>query len=120
MKFKVLAAFQVETEKAGTIKLTAGQTVELSPAKALRLLEAGKISPVERVAYRVFSEVLQSHLWVVYGPEDMHAIRTHGISEPVYSAEEIKKLKGASKEDLRTIQEVKTAFPASVVEDIER
>ncbi|MDA8103909.1 MAG: hypothetical protein M0Z71_00870 [Nitrospiraceae bacterium] len=117
MKFKVVEPFRVKTSGTETL-LNAGQLITLPTGKALKLLNEGKIIPAERVAYRVFSEILQAFLWVVYGPEDMAALRARGIIEAIYTGQEITALRKLPKEALRTIHEAKEIFPGSRVEEV--
>lgn len=81
----------------------------------------GKTSPIGKVAYRVYSEILQAHLWVVDTDEDMHSLTaSQGVSEAIYTAGEIKKLKCLSKDSLREIHKVKEVFPESKIEEIKK
>jgi hypothetical protein len=119
MKYKVLDSFKAQTDK-GEIELQAGQIITLPHDKALRLLNEGKITPIERAAYKVYSEILQAYLWVVDTAEDMGFLRSQGISEAIYTTNEIRKLKGISKDSLKEIYKVKEVFEGSKVEEITR
>jgi hypothetical protein len=72
----------------------------------------------ERIAVRIYSEILGAFLWVVYGPEDIAALRAQGIAEAIYSGEEITKLQGVPKEAVKTIHEAKEIFPMATIEEI--
>lgn len=116
MKYVVQDNFKAQT-KQGAIELQIGQVITLSKEKALKLLGEGKITPVERVAYKVYSEPLQAYLWVVADTEEMTALRSEGITEPVYTHKdiaEILKLPGP-KEALKTIHETKKQFENSYI-----
>ena len=63
MKYQVLDTFTVKTSQ-GEIELQPGQVITLPHETAIKLLNEGKITPVEKVAYKVYSEILQAHLWV--------------------------------------------------------
>jgi hypothetical protein len=117
MIFKVLYAFEVETP-SGVLGLKEGMTVKLSKEEAIPLIEEGKITPTGKVCYRIFSEILQEHLWIVDTDQDMHYLRAQGISGAVYTADEIRKLKGKGADFSREIQKVKAAFPESKIEEI--
>ncbi len=117
MKYLVLEPFAVKTSQVKK-ELQTGQLITLSTDKALRLLNEGKITPAERVAYKVYSELLQAHLWVVETDQDMHSLRTQGISEAVYTRKEIKELRKLPKEHLKAIHEAKELFPLSSIEEI--
>lgn len=119
MKYQVLELFKVKTSQ-GEMELQPGQIITLPKDKAIKLLNEGKITPIEKVAYRVYSEILQAHLWVVDTVEDMHSLRSQGIAETIYSHDEIKELRKLSKEDLREIHKVKEIFPESTIEEIKR
>ena len=92
MKYKVLDSFKAQTDK-GEMELRAGQVITLPHDKAIRLLNEGKITPVGKVAYKVWSEAIYPH---------------HEIAE----------LKGLSKESLKAICKVKETFQDSKVEQI--
>lgn len=73
-------------------------------------------APTGRVAYRIYSELLQTHLWVCETDKDMHSLRTsQGITEAIYTADEIRKLKGMNRESLKAIHKVKEVFENSEI-----
>lgn len=118
MKYQVLEPFKVKTSQ-GETELKAGQVITLQKEKALRLLSEGKITPLEKVAYKVYSEILQAYLWVVADDEEMKALRSaEGITEAIYTYPEIAELKKLSKEDLKTIHRVKEVFEDSKIEQV--
>src|SRR4030067_1489110 len=117
MKYQVLAAFKVRTSQ-GEIELQPGQTITLPYDKAIRLLNENKITPIQKVAYKVYSEILEAYLWVVDTDQDMHCLRSHGVAEAIYTHREIRELKKLSEEDLKAIHIVKEVFPESTVEEI--
>lgn len=73
-----------------------------------------------RIAVRQWSEVLQAHLWVVADDEDTKALRSQGIKEAIYTADEIRKLKGISKESLKKIHKIKEVFLESNIEEVKK
>lgn len=118
MTFEVLKEFETETPE-GTFMLKEGQKVRLSKEEAIPLIQDGLIQPIEKVAYRIYSNILQSYLWVVDTDEDMHSLRaSQGVSDAIYTADEIKKLKGLSSESLREIHKVKEVFENSKIEQV--
>ena len=117
MRYQVIEGFRVKTSK-GEMELQAGQIITLPYDKAIRLLSECKITPVEKVAYRVWSEILQAYLLVVDTDQDIPSLRSQGISEAIYTHHEIKELKKLSKEDLREIQKIKETFSESTVEEV--
>ena len=119
MTFEVLKEFDTETPE-GTFMLKEGQKVRLSKEEAMPLIQDGLILPIEKVAYKIYSEPLQSYLWVVDTDQDMHILRSRGIKEAIYTADEIKKLKGMDKDSLKVIHKVKEVFENSRVEEITR
>ena len=119
MKYWVLKSFKVRTSKE-EIELRPGQLIILQKDKAIKLIEQGKITPVEKIAYRIYSELLGCHLWIVETHRDMGALRWQGISETIYTRDEMKELRGISKESLKAIQKIKEVFDNSKVEEINR
>ena len=117
MTFKILKDFEAETP-SGALTLKEGQKVKLSKEEAIPLIEEGKITPIERVAYKVYSEILQAYLWVVDTDRDMLPLRSQGVSEAIYTVDEIKILKSLGKDSLKEIHKVKEVFPESTVEEL--
>lgn len=72
---------------------------------------------INGVVVKIFSEILQDYLLVVYTDEDMHALISQGTSDPIYTEDEIRKLKGTDKETLKEINKVKKTFPSSVIKE---
>jgi len=65
-----------------------------------------------RHAVLVWSEILQSHLWVIHDEGDRaNLISTNAI----YTHDEIRRLKGSSQDHLKAVQNVKSGFPDSKV-----
>jgi len=119
VRYQVLETFKVKTSQ-GEIQLQRGQVITIPHDKAIRLLNEGRIIPVDNVAYKVWSEILQAYLWVVDTDQDMHSLKSQGITEAIYKADEIRKLKGISKDSLKEIHKVKEVFPEARVEDIKK
>ncbi|PIQ93489.1 MAG: hypothetical protein COV68_09655, partial [Nitrospirae bacterium CG11_big_fil_rev_8_21_14_0_20_41_14] len=71
-----------------------------------------------RVAVKVWSEILHAYLWVVETDKDMHSLSSQGASEAIYTADEIKRLKGLSKDSLEEIHRIKETFEDSRIEEI--
>ena len=117
MKYKVLDSLKVQTSQ-GRMELQPGQVITLPHDKAVRLLNEGKVTPIEKVAYKVYSEILQAYLWVVETDQDMHSLRSQGITEAIYTYPEIAELKKLSKEDVKEIHRVKEIFENSKIKEI--
>lgn len=116
MRYRVLETFKVRASQE-EMELQPGQVITLPHDKAIRLLNEGKITPVERVAYKVWAEILQAYLWVVETAQDMHSLRYQGVTEAIYTADEIKKIRGISKDSLKEIHKVKEVFPGSTIHE---
>jgi len=119
MRYQVKKPFKVRTSD-GEMELQPGQVVTLSKEMAVQLVNTGKIIPIERVAYRIYSEILEAVLWVVDTDEDMRTLKDRNITEPIYTADEIRKLKGINKEDIKKVHKVKEVFENSKVEDFQQ
>jgi|OpeIllAssembly_1097287.scaffolds.fasta_scaffold57692_3 hypothetical protein len=119
MRYQVKKPFKVRTSD-GEMELQPGQVLTLSSETAVQLVNSGKIIPIGRVAYRIYSEILQAFLWVVDTEKDMRTLRDRNITEPIYTADEIQKLKGINKENLKKVHKVKEVFENSKVEDFQQ
>jgi hypothetical protein len=116
MKFRTIAETEIVTPD-GTVPLSPGQIVELQKADAIPMLEAGVITPIAKLAYGLHSDVLGSFLWVV--PDESCARALSDVTEPIYTAAEVRKLKGLSVEGLRAIHRAKIVFEDSRVGSVE-
>mgnify|MGYP001117279343 CR=1 FL=1 len=117
MRYRVLENFKVRTT-GREVELQQGQIIQLDKDKAIPLIEAGKITPIERVAYKIYSELLGCYLWVVGDDEGADLLRSQGVTETIYTTDEVRKLKGLSKETLKKIHEVKTEIENSTIIDV--
>lgn len=116
LNFQVIEPFGVKIAGVQT-EIKAGAVISLPEVKAIPLIEAGRIKPAERVAYLIYSEILQAHLWVIETDSDMHSLRAEGVSEAIYTGDEIRKLRtaGMDREGLKTVHSVKQTFEKSQV-----
>lgn len=114
MRYKVLDRFKAMT-KQGELELQPGQVITMPHNIAIKLLNEGKIIPIEKATYKVYSELLGCYLWIVDTDQDMHLLREKGIKEAIYTFEETQRLKGMDKDSLREIHNVKEVFENSKV-----
>lgn len=119
MKYQVLQNFKVKTSK-GELELQSGQIVTLPHEIIIELLNKGKIIPIEKAAYKIYSEILQAYLWVVETDQDMHSLKAQGITEAIYTFDECQKLKGLSKDSMKCIHNVKEIFENSKVNSVNK
>jgi hypothetical protein len=80
----------------------------------LPLIEQGFVRPLERVAYKIYSETLGCSLWIVKTGKDMHALRSQGVSEAIYTADEVERLKPLKEDELRVVHEAKDKLSGKV------
>ena len=115
MRYKVLDRLKAQTAQ-GEVELQPGQVIALPIDKALILINKGKLIPIERTALKVYSEILQTHLWLVATDEDREALGTsQNVTEAIYTAGEVRRLKGIDEEGLKTVHRVKEIFEDSKV-----
>lgn len=112
MKCRILKPLKANGEK----ELNPGDIVDVPKNLAIKYIEKGKIIPTEKVAYRIYSNILQAYLWVVADNNDREAVRaSQDVTEAIYSHDEIKELKGLNKDSLIEIHKVKEVFEQSKV-----
>lgn len=116
MKYQLIKDLTIKTG-AGEMLLQAGQIITLPHETAIRLLNEGRITPVEKVVYRIYSNILQAFLWVTENEAGADKLRAEGISEPIYTGHEIKELRKMPKEALKAIHNTKTVFEGSTVKE---
>jgi hypothetical protein len=119
MTYRVLTSFKALTDR-GEMEVQAGQIITLAKDQALKLINEGKIIPTGKVAYKIYSKILQAYLWVVETDEDVWALKNEGTTDPIYTADEVRKLKGISKEGLKRVHKVKEVFDGSKVKDVQK
>ena len=119
MKYQAREPFRVRTVQ-GELLLKVGQIVTLPHDKVIELLNKGRITPVEKVVYRIYSEILEAYLRVVETDEDMHALRDRDIKEAIYTLDETKRLKGLSKDTLKELHKVKETFEHSEIKEVKK
>ena len=119
MKYQVVNSFRVKTSQE-EMELKPGQVVTLPHEAAIRLLNEGRIKPIERVAYKVYSEVLGEDLWIVDTDADMHSLRDQGKTDVIYTFDECYRLKGLDKSSLRELHAVKKNFDKAVIREVKR
>ena len=114
MKCEVISPMKVKTNN-GELQLQPGQIINLPSDKAIKPIYEGRIKPLEKVAYRIHSELLGDDLWLVESKESMTKLLSEGIKEPIYTHQEIGKLQRVSGERLKVIHNIKTLFPGSMI-----
>ena len=58
------------------------------------------------LAVKVWSEVLQAHLWVVSDEEDIGLFTTHGLRGEIYTADEIQRLNCMDSDSMKALQTI--------------
>jgi len=119
VRYKILDNFKVKTSK-GELELQAGQVITLPKDKAISLLNEGKITLIDKEPYKVYSEILQAYLWVVETDQDMHSLRSNGVTEAIYTHDEIRELKNMGKDSLKEIHKVKEVFENSKIIEVNK
>ena len=112
-----MTGFKVLTDR-GEMEVKAGQIITLAKDQAIKLINEGKIIPAGKAAYKIYSNILQAYLWVVDTDEDMWALKNESATEPIYTSDEVRKLKGISKEGLKRVHKIKELFEDSKVRDV--
>lgn len=97
------------------MQLQPGQEIILPRETALKLINMGRVVPITKVAFRIFSEALGDHLWIITDENEAEVLRTSGVLEAIYTEDEIRKLRGMPKAMLKTVHKAKTIFPSSTV-----
>jgi hypothetical protein len=114
MRFKVLDRLKVSTPQ-GERELDPGQIISLPKEKAIRLLNEGRIDPVGKFALKLYSSILEAHIWVVNDSLDWQNLLATG--DAVYDIQEIIELKisNLNPEELRAVNNTKKAFQGTRV-----
>ena len=121
MKYNVLEIISLKTSK-GEIELHPGQVVALNDDIAIKLLNQVKIALLGKASYRIYSKILDDYLWVVATEKALQELLYESIKDVVYTQEEVSQMidEGVTKEELKSIHKVKSAFPVSSIEGISK
>ncbi|GAX59893.1 2-hydroxychromene-2-carboxylate isomerase [Candidatus Scalindua japonica] len=121
MKFRALKTIKLKISK-GEIELHPEQVVALKNDVAVMLFNQGKITPVGKASYRIYSKILEDYLWVVATERGLQELVDECVKDAIYTQEEVSNLigEGISKEGLVAIHKVKNAFPGSSIKDISK
>jgi len=119
MKCNVLKTVKLKTSQ-GKLELQQGQVVALHNDIAIRLINEGRIVPIGKVTYKIYSKILDDYLWIAATKEELQELVNEGTDDVIYSQGEILRMidEGVPKEGLKAIHRVKKFFPGSSVEDI--
>lgn len=119
MKYRVLETTRLKTSK-GETELHPGQVTALHNDITIRLINEGRIAPIGKVTYKIYSKILDDYLWLVPTDNEMKKLVTEGITDVIYTKKEVSRMidESVSKEGLKAIHKVKNIFPGSSIEDI--
>jgi hypothetical protein len=70
---------------------------------------------VKMAPIKIFSNLFNEEIWLVAGQEEMEALVSRGVKEPIYMAWEIPALRGKDKESLRAVHLTKKVFPGALL-----
>ena len=121
MKYNVLERIRLKTSK-GEVELHPGQVTALPHDVSVRLINEGRIAPIEKVSYKIYSKILDDVAWIVATDKELKELVEEGIKETIYTHEEVSRMleEGVSREGLVAIQEIKKGFPGATVGKIEQ
>jgi hypothetical protein len=119
MKYNVLENIKLKTSKRD-LDVLPGQVITLKDNIAIRLINEGRIVPIGKATYKIYSKILDDYLWIVATDKELKELIAEGIQETIYTHEEVSRMmdEGVSKEGLKTIHKIKKAFSGSSIEEI--
>ncbi len=119
MNYRVLEIIKLKTPK-GEIALHPEQVVTLNSDIAIKLLNHGKITPVGKASYRVYSKILEDYLWIVATDKGLKELVAEGVKDAIYTQEEVSRMidGGVSREGLVAIHKVMKTFPGASIQNI--
>ena len=117
MKFRTSETIKLKTSK-GKLELQPGQVVTLPADVALELVNDGRIAPIGKAIYKIYSKILDDFLWIVANEKELRDLIAEGVQDAIYIHNDIEQLDGISKEGLKAVHKIKKTFPGSRIEDI--
>ena len=121
MKYNVLENIKLKTSKRD-LEVLPGQVITLQDNIAIRLINEGRIVPIGKATYKIYSKILDDCLWIAATDKELKELVDEGIKEVIYTQEEANKLmiNKVTKEGLKKIYNIKKFFPGATVENISR
>ena len=58
------------------------------------------------VAVKIWSEPMQAHIWVVADEEDIKVFKIHGLTDTIYTADEIQSLNCLDRDSLKDLHAI--------------
>ncbi len=117
MKFRISETIKLKTSK-GKLELQPGQVVTLPADVALELVNDGRLAPIGKAIYKIYSKILDDFLWIVANEKELRDLIAEGVKDAIYVHDDIEQLEGISKEGLKAIHKIKRVFPGATIEDI--
>jgi hypothetical protein len=75
----------------------------------------GRAKKAKMAPVKIFSKLFNEEIWLVADQEEMAAMVSKGVKEPIYMAWEIPVLRGKDKESLKAVHATKKVFPGSAL-----
>mgnify|MGYP003991849071 CR=1 FL=1 len=72
--------------------------------------------------YKIYSKILEDDLWIVTTDRELKALVSKGITDVMYTQEEVSRMmdESVSEEGLKAVHKVKKSFSGAIVDSIER
>ena len=74
--------------------------------KTTRANDESKNGKRSYIAVKVWSELLQAHLWIVADDKDIELFRTHGLRGEIYTSAEIQNINCMDKGSMKAIHKL--------------
>ncbi len=71
--------------------------------KTIRANDESKNRKRSHIAVKVWSELLQAHLWIVADDKDIELFRTHGLRGEIYTSAEIQNINCMDSDSLKAL-----------------
>ena len=119
MKYNVLENIKLKISK-GDLEVLPGQVIALQDNIAIILINEGRIVPIGKVTYKMYSKILDDYIWIAATEREYQGLVAEGIKEVIYTQEEANELMAnkVSKDGLRAIHKIKKNFPGASIQDI--
>ena len=97
-------------------------TIKARPLIAeLKANKAGALKVLRRT-YKIYSKILDEHLWIAANEAEMKKLIDEGTTEIIYTQDEVLKLKSQNLSDdaIKDIHKFKKSFRGSTIDEIEK
>lgn len=99
----------------GELAKKALETIQKQGDQEIEPTKAQPLPPVGILYTRIWGNLVGEIVWVVGSTEEMTALVQRGVKEAIYTADEIRRMKTLTPEEVKVIHMTKKTFPGAEI-----